>query len=384
MLRREIVAIRRAHAVLLGRRCTGNGEDRPDPADDRPAGLDRQADRRGGEALPGAQRHDGGGQESRGHPEGRHRRARRRQAAGAGARRQRQGCLPRGLRPDADRARGGADCHAGQGAGGRHGGRHVVDHRGLALRRAHQLHPGAVVGADGRVGGRRTASRKSSPWSPTSAPASTPRNRSARSSRPTAARSSRTCACRCAAPTSRRSCRRRADAKPDALFVFVPSGAGAQFVKQFVERGLDKSGIKLIATGDVTDDDILNGMGDVAIGVDQHPQLLGHHNSAGQQGLRRGLQEGQRRHAAELHVGRRLRRHAPDLRGAEEDQRRDRRREADRGDEGHGVGEPARPDLDRPRRRATSSRTSTCARSRRWTASSTTSSSRPFRTSRIR
>jgi branched-chain amino acid transport system substrate-binding protein len=58
-----------------------------------------------------------------------------------------------------------------------------------------------------------------------------------------------------------------ADAKPDALFVFVPSGAGAQFVKQFVERGLDKSGIKLIATGDVTDDDQLNGMGDVVIGV---------------------------------------------------------------------------------------------------------------------
>ena len=58
-----------------------------------------------------------------------------------------------------------------------------------------------------------------------------------------------------------------ADAKPDALFVFVPSGFGAQFVKQFVERGLDKSGIKLIATGDVTDDDQLNGMGDVMIGV---------------------------------------------------------------------------------------------------------------------
>jgi len=58
-----------------------------------------------------------------------------------------------------------------------------------------------------------------------------------------------------------------ADAKPDALFVFVPSGAGAQFVKQFVERGLDKSGVKLIATGDVIDDDLLNGMGDVVIGV---------------------------------------------------------------------------------------------------------------------
>ena len=58
-----------------------------------------------------------------------------------------------------------------------------------------------------------------------------------------------------------------ADSKPDALFVFLPSGQGAQFVKQFVERGLDKSGIKLIATGDVTDDDQLNGMGDVVIGV---------------------------------------------------------------------------------------------------------------------
>ena len=58
-----------------------------------------------------------------------------------------------------------------------------------------------------------------------------------------------------------------ADAKPDALFVFVPSGVGAQFMRQFVERGLDKSGVKLIGTGDITDDDILNGMGDVALGV---------------------------------------------------------------------------------------------------------------------
>jgi len=58
-----------------------------------------------------------------------------------------------------------------------------------------------------------------------------------------------------------------ADEKPDAVFVFVPSGVGSVFMKQFAERGLDKSGIKLIGTGDVTDDDILNGMGDVALGV---------------------------------------------------------------------------------------------------------------------
>ena len=57
------------------------------------------------------------------------------------------------------------------------------------------------------------------------------------------------------------------DAQPDALFVFVPSGQGGTFVKQFIERGLDKAGIKLIGPGDVTDDDLLNGMGDQVIGA---------------------------------------------------------------------------------------------------------------------
>jgi len=65
------------------------------------------------------------------------------------------------------------------------------------------------------------------------------------------------------------------DAKPDALFAFVPSGAGAALMKQFSERGLDKAGIRLIGTGDVTDDDILNSMGDVAVGV-----VTSHHYSA--------------------------------------------------------------------------------------------------------
>ena len=60
---------------------------------------------------------------------------------------------------------------------------------------------------------------------------------------------------------------RARDAKPDAVFVFVPAGQGAIFVKQFVERGLDKAGIKIIGTGDVTDDDLLNDMGDEVIGI---------------------------------------------------------------------------------------------------------------------
>ncbi len=58
-----------------------------------------------------------------------------------------------------------------------------------------------------------------------------------------------------------------ANAKPDALLAFVPSGVGAQFMKQFVERGLDKSGIRLLAEGSVTDDDLLNNIGDVALGA---------------------------------------------------------------------------------------------------------------------
>ncbi|MEO5672253.1 MAG: ABC transporter substrate-binding protein [Ramlibacter sp.] len=65
------------------------------------------------------------------------------------------------------------------------------------------------------------------------------------------------------------------DAKPDALYAFVPSGAGAALMKQFAERGLDKAGIRLIGTGDVTDDDILNSMGEVAVGV-----VTSHHYSA--------------------------------------------------------------------------------------------------------
>jgi len=55
----------------------------------------------------------------------------------------------------------------------------------------------------------------------------------------------------------------------------VPAGVGAIFMKQFVERGLDKSGIRLIGTGDMTDDDILNNIGDVALGL-----ITSHHYSA--------------------------------------------------------------------------------------------------------
>src|SRR6266542_3645770 len=60
---------------------------------------------------------------------------------------------------------------------------------------------------------------------------------------------------------------RAKDAKPDALFVFVPSGQGTAVMKQFAERGLKDAGIALIGPGDVVDDDILDTIGAPALGV---------------------------------------------------------------------------------------------------------------------
>jgi branched-chain amino acid transport system substrate-binding protein len=67
---------------------------------------------------------------------------------------------------------------------------------------------------------------------------------------------------------------RVADEGADAVYAFMPSGAGAVFMKQFTERGLDKKGVRLIVEGGVTDDDILNQMGDPALGV-----ISGYHYS---------------------------------------------------------------------------------------------------------
>jgi branched-chain amino acid transport system substrate-binding protein len=60
---------------------------------------------------------------------------------------------------------------------------------------------------------------------------------------------------------------RARDAAPQAIFVFIPSVQAGTFAKQFVERGLDKIGIKLIGPGDVTDDELLPNMGDAILGT---------------------------------------------------------------------------------------------------------------------
>jgi branched-chain amino acid transport system substrate-binding protein len=66
------------------------------------------------------------------------------------------------------------------------------------------------------------------------------------------------------------------DSRPDALFAFNPAGRQATaMMKAYGDLGLDKAGIKYIGPGDITPDEELQGMGDVALGV-----ITAHHYSA--------------------------------------------------------------------------------------------------------
>jgi branched-chain amino acid transport system substrate-binding protein len=66
------------------------------------------------------------------------------------------------------------------------------------------------------------------------------------------------------------------DAKPDCLMVFIPAGKTATAVmKNFADLGLAQAGIKLIGPGDITTDEELPNMGEVALGV-----ITVHHYSA--------------------------------------------------------------------------------------------------------
>ncbi|HLK83522.1 MAG TPA: ABC transporter substrate-binding protein [Xanthobacteraceae bacterium] len=60
---------------------------------------------------------------------------------------------------------------------------------------------------------------------------------------------------------------RARDLAPDTIFAYMPGNQSGIFAKQFVERGMDKSGIRLIGPGDLTDDDELPGMSDAVLGL---------------------------------------------------------------------------------------------------------------------
>ena len=60
---------------------------------------------------------------------------------------------------------------------------------------------------------------------------------------------------------------RIADTRPDTAFIYFPGPQAGAFARQFAERGLGKSGIKIIGPGDLTDDDELDGLGEQMLGL---------------------------------------------------------------------------------------------------------------------
>src|SRR5207237_2216570 len=58
------------------------------------------------------------------------------------------------------------------------------------------------------------------------------------------------------------------DTRPEAVFVFLPPGSQTiAFIKGYEERGLKQAGIRIIATGDLTDDGVLQAMGEPTLGL---------------------------------------------------------------------------------------------------------------------
>jgi branched-chain amino acid transport system substrate-binding protein len=82
------------------------------------------------------------------------------------------------------------------------------------------------------------------------------------------------------------------DAKPDAVFLWVPSGEHTiSFMKNYRERGLAAAGIKIIATGDLTDEQVLPAMGDAALGVITTFHYSAAHDSALNKAFVKGFAE---------------------------------------------------------------------------------------------
>jgi branched-chain amino acid transport system substrate-binding protein len=70
------------------------------------------------------------------------------------------------------------------------------------------------------------------------------------------------------------------DLKPDTAFIYFPGPLAPVFTRQFAEKGLGQSGIKLIGPGDLCDDDSLNNAGDQMIGLITAGPYSAAHDSA--------------------------------------------------------------------------------------------------------
>jgi branched-chain amino acid transport system substrate-binding protein len=82
------------------------------------------------------------------------------------------------------------------------------------------------------------------------------------------------------------------DAKPDAAFLWVPSGELANnLFRSYRARGLDKAGIQMIGTSDAVDDMFLQAMGDAVIGTVTAGHYSVAHDSAKNKAFIKGYQD---------------------------------------------------------------------------------------------
>ena len=56
------------------------------------------------------------------------------------------------------------------------------------------------------------------------------------------------------------------DAKPDAIYIFLPGGMGINFIKQFVSAGLNQS-VKIVGPGFSADEEVIRAVGEPMIGM---------------------------------------------------------------------------------------------------------------------
>ena len=162
------------------------------------------------------------------------------------------------------------------------------------------------------------------------------------------------------------------DAKPDALMVFIPAGKSATAVmKNFSDLGLGQAGIKLIGPGDITTEEELPNMGDVALGA----TTVFHWSAGGDRPANKAFiaawkKEYGAERDAELPLGRLVGRHRAHLRGDQAAEGQARSGQARWRSSRAGRTRTARAARSRStRRRATSSSPSTCAKCARSTAS---------------
>ena len=257
------------------------------------------------QALHAAEGRHGRRQEDPAHRQGRRRRRRRDEAARPGADRQRKGraCSPGfGLTPLAlataplaTQAKVPAVVMAAA---------HGDHHRGLALHRAHELHPAAGHRADGRLGGQERHQEGRDPG--LRLRPGHRRRESLLGAFTKAGGQVENLRVPLANPDFSPFLQKVADAKPDALFVFVPvgrrravheavRGARPRQERHQADRRRRRHGRRPAQRH-----------GRRGARRDHDAPLLGGARQPGEQGLRGGVQEGQQRHAAELHGGGRL------------------------------------------------------------------------------